>query len=71
MVKDTEKFHDMDPYVEDHSIYFPNLDLHITLFIHSTLPYFLTSKPLIAVLEGIYEIHLMNPEGRWNPGSDT
>ena len=34
VVKDTAKIHDMDPSMEDHSIYFPKFDIRIALFLH-------------------------------------
>ena len=67
VVKDTEKF----TYIEDHSIYFPNFDIHITLFLHGVLSYFFTSNASLVTLEGTYEIQLMIPDGIWNPVSDA
>ena len=40
VVKDTEKLHAMNPSVEDHRTYFPNLDISIILFLHDLLSYF-------------------------------
>ena len=45
VVKDRAKIYSMNPFVEDHIIYFPNFDIHIMLFLHVVLSYFLTSKP--------------------------
>ena len=45
VVKDIAKLHAMDPYVEDHSIYFTNFYIRITLFLHRVFSYFLKSKP--------------------------
>ena len=70
-VKNTAEINAMDTSVEDHSIYFPNFDIRITLFLHSVLSYFPKYKPSLVTLEGIYEIYLITPEGRWNPVSDA
>ena len=56
VVKETAKIHAMDPSMEDHSIYFPNFDIHITLFLHDILSYLSTSKPSLVTLEVTDEI---------------
>ena len=61
----------MDPSVEDHSIYFTNFNIHIKLFLYGVLSYFQTSTTSLAIIEGTYEVYLMKPEGRRNPGSDA
>ena len=71
VVKDTEEIHAMDPYVEDHSIYFTNFEIHIVLFLHGVFSYFSKSKPSLTTLQGTYEIYLMTPEGICNPGLDA
>ena len=43
VVKDTTKINTTNPMVEDYSIYFTNLDIHITLFLHDVLSYFSVS----------------------------
>ena len=50
---------------------FSNFYIRITLFLYGAFSYLLRSKPSLVTIEGTDEIHLMNPEGRWNPGSDT
>ena len=71
VVKDTSRIHAMDPSVENNSIYFPNLNIIITLFIHGVFSYFTMSKSSLTTLGGTDEIYLMIPGGIWNPGSDT
>ena len=71
MVNYTAKMHAMDPYVEDHSIYFTNFDIHIMLFLHGVFSYLSTSNPSLVMLEGTDEIYLMTSEGIWNLGSDA
>ena len=69
VVKDTKKVHAMDPSMDNHSTYFPNFDISITLFIHGVLSYFLTYNPPLAMIEGTYDIYPMTTGGRWNPVS--
>ena len=64
--KDTETIHSMDPYLENHSIYFTNVDIYITFFLHGVFSYLSVSKLSLATLEGTNEIYLMTTEGRWN-----
>ena len=47
---------------------FPNFDLRIKFFLHGLFSDFLTSNPLLATIEGTYEIYLTKPEVIWNPG---
>ena len=63
-VKDTAKFHAIDPSVEYNSIYFPNFDIHIRLFLNGVFSYFRKSKPSLEKIEGEDEIYLMTLEGR-------
>ena len=71
LVNDIAKIYAMDPYVEDHSIYFNKFDIHITLFLQGLFSYFPTSNPSLATLEGTYDIYLTTKKCRWDPGSDA
>ena len=50
----------MDPYMEDHTKYFPKFGVCITVFMHGVLSYLSTSNPSLATLEVTGEIYLMN-----------
>ena len=60
VVKYIAKIHTMDPYVEDHTKYFPKFGVCITVFMHGVLSYLSTSNPSLATLEVTGEIYLMN-----------
>ena len=44
VVNGTPKINSMDPSVEHHSLYFPNFNIHITLFLNDVFSYFSMSK---------------------------
>ena len=51
VVNDTPKIHVDDPTVEDHTLYFPRLDVRITLDLKGTFSTFSTSKPTVQEID--------------------
>ena len=70
-VNDTAKIHTKDPTVEDHSIYFEEIDLRIPLSLAGVFSCFPTRKPTPQdLLDG--EKIVISPEGpQWNPHSES
>lgn len=66
VVNDRPKIHSDDPDVEDHSIYFPEVQFWIPLSLFSVFSGFATSKPDENVLQQCDEVYLLTPS-RWNP----
>ena len=72
VVNDTPKIHVVDPGVDDHSIYFPELKYRIPLSLSGIFSYFLSSKPTLSDLNNAEEEFLLvlTPD-QWNPHDST
>ena len=70
-VNDVPKIHVKDPTVEDHSIGFPGHNFRTPLSLWGVFSYFPTSAPTLLQLEECDEVHMLTPNGRWNPNSDV
>ena len=70
VVNDTAKIHIIDPTIEDHSVFFPKVNLRIPLALEGVFSYFPTRNPTTDdLLEG--EPLTITPEGpTWNPNSE-
>ena len=70
MVNDTAKIHVIDPTIEDHSVFFPKVNLRISLALEGIFSYFPTRKPTTDdLLNGVRVT--ITPEGpTWNPHSE-
>jgi hypothetical protein len=70
-ISEIPKIHSKDPCVEDHSIYFKEVNLRIPLALWGIFSYFLTRLPSADELEEA-ELVMITPDGpEWNPHTDA